>query len=281
MDDAISTAHPGRFARWFAAICIVLTVLTGSRISPARGAVPPLGIAVNRGRYETAAIEDLVHQGLAEWTTRGVNRDVVRHLRIEVFENSVASARRQTTVFAFCETTFQLVLNEGKQLERVRVEFLVLDAFGKPVDARTRRLDIKVSYREGRWVWTETNSDGRLARSFATSLPEWASRKLWQVSGFLDQNPGQPPVQFSPTIEEDLASTMGLFLELGPGVAKNALGQIAENLIKALAGSSLKKAVAADQIHWGGADDVTVEKARAHAETYIAAGKVLWKTLGR
>jgi len=239
----------------------------------------PLGIAVNRGRYQPAAIDDAVAHGLAEWAVRDINRDVARHVRVEVFENSKESTRAQTTVFALCETTFQLVLNAGKQLSRVEVEFLILDAFGKPIGARAHRLVVTEVYRGGRHVWTESASQGRDVKAFYRPLPDWARRKLWLASGFLDKNPGQPPVPFVKTVEEDLMGVLGTVLELAPGVAKTILGQVAENLFKSVGGSSLKKAVADDRLRWGGADDVTSEKAKAHAETYINAGKQLWKSI--
>jgi hypothetical protein len=251
-------------------------------LTPGRGlaepATFPAGIAFNRGLYSRAALDAAVKQGVGEVASETTSRTVVRHLRVEVFENNREATAAQTTLFALCESTFHATLTTGRQLLQVRVRFVILDAFGKPAEANAWRVEFReeLSKESGKLVWTKVLArDGDVAE-FHRSLPEWAKRRLWVTSGFLSRNPGQPPVPFAPTLAQDIEGLLETLLDFAPGVAKTVVGKVIEKGLKKASAAGFRDAVKNDEARWGWAEDVTHEKVKKYTSTYEDAGRKMW-----
>jgi len=69
---------------------------------------------------------------------------------------------------------------------------------------------------------------------------------------------------------------LGVLLGFARGVAKSALGKVAEKLDKGLSREGLERALSDNSARWGCDDDVTGEKARRFAARYRDAGRTIW-----
>jgi hypothetical protein len=109
-----------------ASVIVGAVLAAGARVAAGEGT--PLGIAFSRGVFKKSALDEAVKQGMVELVSSDVNKDVVRHLRVEVFENDKVATKAQTTLFALCESTFYQTLNAGRDLSRLTVEYVILDS---------------------------------------------------------------------------------------------------------------------------------------------------------
>jgi len=89
----------------------MLLLVQGSSLAEESGF--PGSIAFNSGYFEKAVVDDAVSRGVAEHSSPRTGEHIIRHLRIEVFENSREAATAQTVVFALCESTFHSALPSG------------------------------------------------------------------------------------------------------------------------------------------------------------------------
>jgi hypothetical protein len=258
---------------------VVVTSFAFAQAISAADQVPfPGAFAFNLGTLTKKAEDEAVKRLVAEKVREDTSRTVIKHLRIEIFENSKLATKSQTTVFAMCESSFAVTLNSGRQLTDVTVEYVILDSSGNPVGKRSSRIEYKESVgKDKKLVWLRTDSEGPDLGDFHSRLPGWAKEKLWQLSGFLSLNPGQQPVQFQKTDGEFAVGLVGEILDLAPGVAKRAVSVVLENVLKRITKDGLTDAVKQNEVRWGASVDITNERAIKNAQAYKDEGKKMWK----
>src|SRR5262249_43965342 len=153
----------------------LLATLAGPGAVPAEEVRSPLHLAFNPGVLLKSAVDEAVRRGVAEKVVSDGSKDVIRHLRLEVFEKSKIATKAQTTVFAVCESTFSPTLDSGRQLDHLTVEYMVLDASGAPVRGSAWRIDYKEELNKSKkLVWGRTEAKGKEAKAFRANLPGWA-----------------------------------------------------------------------------------------------------------
>jgi hypothetical protein len=238
----------------------------------------PAHVAFNRGSFTAAANKAATVKGVADASAPSPSRDVVRHLRVEVFENSGQATTAQTTLFGFCISTFDADLRGQRSLTSVAVEYLLLDAAGVPVADRT----VLVEYRsvlgldKKKLVWEVKASDGGGTKALHAPMPNWAKERLWVLSGFLKANPGTPPVEYAKTSAENALSLFGFLLDYAPGAAKKLLLATAETALKNWTREAAMAALKEKKGRWGVAQDLTHPKTSEFRKAYVVDGRTIW-----
>ena len=245
----------------------------------------PVACAFNLGAYVAQVLKDAQKERIADAINVSAGHSEVRHIWIQVFENSKVAAVEQTTLFVIATSYFHSSLNQSLLLEKVRLEFVVLNANGKPTGDTTEVVEIKTDYDPNAklWSWERKPLNGRSLKDFHSSIPDWARLKLHQASGFLSKNPGMPLVAYAPTDLELIFELADMAVSL-PRFAKTPIGKAVEAVVRKVAKgglSILKKTFDDDELHIGADRDITNERAVKYADEYKKQGASIWQQLGK
>jgi hypothetical protein len=165
--------------------------------------VPPDRYAFSGGVLTQAGLEMEVAAGRAWVEDDNPNgQTVVRHTVLETFERDKASTMELETVFLSCRSTFLLAIPGPKTLSNV-----VCDGTFLLWDGRARAPFFRITWDRSppatQWQFT---SQQRTPAQFLNALTPQIRERLWTTSGFLQLNPGTPPVPFE---SDALAARLG------------------------------------------------------------------------
>lgn len=236
----------------------------------------PRGLGFNLGVYTKMAIDDIQSRNVGDRVEKAGSSFTIRYLRIVTMEGSKEATRDQKTLFFFCGSTFVSSLPGPYMLDAVEAEFIILDANGKPTEAQSRRIEYQAVYVDNKWSWKRENRSGRSLKEWHSALPKWAQEQLWLVTGFLAKNPGQQVVSFDKTDAEFIVAALGLLADLAPSVAKKAVGEIIENVLRQAGINGLERLAESDKLRSGSADKVENKKALEFTPNFIRDGDELW-----
>lgn len=241
---------------------------------------PPVGFAFGNGVFNADRISPLRISGAADVVLEhGRVPRTVQHLRVISVETNNAASRDNRTSFVYVESVFVPTLTGSPSLDEVRVESVRLNHEGRPIKSLTRAWKYKLYYVDQKWIWIRTAGKGRSASVFYKSLPNWATIKLHQVSGFLLRNPGMPVVSYENAIE-DVLEVASLLITLTPQLrlvkAVPLVNRVIDQGIKQGGMALLKRMVASGELRFGIASDIENERAIREAATYKLLGKAIW-----
>jgi hypothetical protein len=239
-------------------------------------------VAFNHGHYDRKALDTSKEHGIADETKRTNDHATVRHLFLQVLENNRESTNKRTTLMALCTTDFHSAIgNMGQSFPvvKVRVESVMLDSSGKSKEANTMVMEHEsvIDNKTGKLSWTKKTTPGQSVRKFHDeALPDWAKKKFWQVSGFLDQNTGGLVIDYVRPDSEIALEALDLALSVAPGLFKNFVGKLAEEAAKKAALKGLKAAVEDESLRFGQGTDITNKELIKSKEKFQEIGRKMW-----
>lgn len=227
-------------------------------------------IAFNQGNYNTEIIADLLEKKLISAQFHHGFDAKIQHIWIEVYENTKESTLAQLTVFLSCQSKFVPTFTGQDILINTTCKAVLLDAFGR--FAADRHYLITYKQKAGKWV-AETITQPFFAPAFVASLPLFALEKLYILSGFLAKNPGTPVISYQASDKQIALSTLRMFAELAPGVAKNVFLKMIEKILKKSLFSAIFDDNSHESVRYGRSNQMEHAKVHQFASLYLQTGE--------
>jgi len=230
------------------------------------------------GLYEEDVVQRYVERGDAAVVAISDSKTIVQNLRYEIHENSKVSSNQLATSFGFIEASYvSTISNRGTNMELDSLEYsyIILDGLGKAAD-----IYLTVSFEQraedGKLVWYKSVKEGGDLLAFHAKLPDFAKAKLYQTTGFLQQNAGKPVISYNITDADVARTVLNLALDLAPGLVKKAGGELVDYIVKEAAHKGVEAALKNDGLRFGADFSITDPTAVEFADQYTAAGQAAW-----
>jgi hypothetical protein len=273
----------GRLVQVLKATVFVVLLLSAGNVAYSKSTFAAAGdfrhLGINRGIYNTQAIDELINKGIASREQATAAREIYKSYHIEIVELPPRLQRSQATFFGEVKSTFTPILSGGWLLTEVELKSVALDQLGTPIENNARLLTARLT--SGGWTSQLTNGDP--VAEFPGKLTDFSRKALFSVTGLLRHAPGQPVIAWTSDQGEEMAQRLvSSLLAIGIVVIlpKALVIPIATEFVTGIAADkfivALSERFKANELRWGVGEEITDSLIKENPTLYQTLGERVW-----